>query len=297
MALQLPFDKIGEFEVYPDDIYLLSFSKSGTTWMKEIISLIQNGGNRDELRDISVDTSIVQLEFLYTDERTRTRLQSLGLVPNINVHEMTSPRLFSSHLRHDLLPKQLHEKKPKVIYIARNAKDVAVSCYHHQRSLAKAYGKAFKTYECFSELLTDFIDAKIPAIVYDNSYWHDHVLSWWTRRNDENILFLKYEDLIQNVNDGIKSIAKFLGKTLDEETVKTIANHVSFDNMKTNPRTLRSFYCTQALKLDPTKESPFVRRGKVGGWKDYFSVDDNATFDTHYKRWLKDSDLEMNFEL
>uniref|UniRef100_T1HI69 Sulfotransfer_1 domain-containing protein n=1 Tax=Rhodnius prolixus TaxID=13249 RepID=T1HI69_RHOPR len=46
---------------------------------------------------------------------------------------MTSPRYIKSHLPPQLLPKQLWTVKPKIIYIYRNPKDVAMSYCNHYR--------------------------------------------------------------------------------------------------------------------------------------------------------------------
>ena len=43
---------------------------------------------------------------------------------------MKSPRMIKTHLPSHLLPGQIFEKKPKVIYIARNPKDIMVSYYN-----------------------------------------------------------------------------------------------------------------------------------------------------------------------
>lgn len=51
-----------------------------------------------------------------------------------------SPRTIQSHLPWNLLPKEIRDglKKPKIIYVARNPKDICVSFYHH-RVLIEGY--------------------------------------------------------------------------------------------------------------------------------------------------------------
>lgn len=39
-----------------------------------------------------------------------------------------------------------------------------------------------------------FADMFIKGQVYWGS-WAEHVLGWWRHRDDENVLFLKYEDM------------------------------------------------------------------------------------------------------
>jgi hypothetical protein len=51
---------------------------------------------------------------------------------------LPSPRTIQTHLQWELLPHELKEKKAKIIYIARNPKDVCVSFYHH-RVLIEGY--------------------------------------------------------------------------------------------------------------------------------------------------------------
>lgn len=49
------------------------------------------------------------------------------------VEKMERPRFIKSHLPVAFLPYQLWEVKPKIVYVARNAKDAAVSWYHFNR--------------------------------------------------------------------------------------------------------------------------------------------------------------------
>ncbi len=48
--------------------------------------------------------------------------------------KVPSPRTMKTHLSKNLLPPQIYTKKPKIIYIARNPKDVAVSFYYMHRN-------------------------------------------------------------------------------------------------------------------------------------------------------------------
>lgn len=50
-----------------------------------------------------------------------------------NVENIPRPRYVKTHLGWDLLPTQIHQKKPKLIYVARNPKDTCVSFYHYCR--------------------------------------------------------------------------------------------------------------------------------------------------------------------
>ena len=49
--------------------------------------------------------------------------------------EIPSPRVLKSHLAGPLLPPQLMEKKPKIIYVLRNPKDLVVSYYYFTKAV------------------------------------------------------------------------------------------------------------------------------------------------------------------
>jgi len=69
------------------------------------------------------------------------------------VHHMPSTRYIKTHLPFNLLPHQIqaHERSPKIIYVARNPKDVCTSFYHH-KVLTEAYDKSI------DEFVDEFVD-------------------------------------------------------------------------------------------------------------------------------------------
>ncbi|XP_070581587.1 sulfotransferase 1C4-like [Ptychodera flava] len=301
MGFRPPSEKFVNFEVRPDDAYLITFPKSGTTWMKEILSLIRNGGDVDALKGTSIDMSIPQLEFVVTDFPGKDKVsEMLDITPDISLTSMESPRLLCTHLDYTSLPTQLQgNKKAKIIYLARNPKDVAVSTYYFEKLLAQQQLiKSGKTYDYFSDYVVDFVnDLANSWGAYSGMHWHDHAMEFWRRRHDENVLFLKYEDMHKDIRSTISAIATFLDVVLEEKSLDAIVANTSFEASKKNLRTLRAKYCKYRLGVDPETQSPFVRKGKVGGWKEYFTVADNEMFDAKYREWMKDSELEFDFEL
>ena len=43
--------------------------------------------------------------------------------------------------------------------------------------------------------------------------------------------------------------------------------------------------------------NPYVRKGEVGGWKDYFTPEQAARMDAIYQARLKEAGLDLKFQL
>ena len=63
----------------------------------------------------------------------------------------------------------------------------------------------------------------------------DHVLSWWTHKDDKNMLFLKYEDMKKDFPATVIQIAEFIGHSLDQSVINKIADLMTFEKMQVNP--------------------------------------------------------------
>ena len=44
-------------------------------------------------------------------------------------------RIIKTHLSYEMLPEQVREKRPKIIYVTRNPRDAVVSFYNHWKVL------------------------------------------------------------------------------------------------------------------------------------------------------------------
>ena len=43
-------DELKTFELYPDDIWIATYPKCGTTWTQQIVKLIRNRGEKDDVK-------------------------------------------------------------------------------------------------------------------------------------------------------------------------------------------------------------------------------------------------------
>ncbi|KAL0276597.1 UNVERIFIED_CONTAM: hypothetical protein PYX00_004140 [Menopon gallinae] len=195
------------------------------------------------------------------------------------VEKMPSPRFVKTHLPWELLPKQIEVVQPKVrvpiVYVARNPKDMCVSYYHYCLLIHNMKG----SFEDFCEL---FLKGKAPI----GPIW-SHILGFWRRRHQPNILFLKYEDMKKDQAGAIRKAAQFLNKTLTEEEIQKLAEHLSFNNMRQNPAVNLEPIISRKMGPEFLKNNDirFIRKGQVGDYKNYMSEELIKRFD----KWTEEN--------
>lgn len=55
-------EKIKKFKVYEDDIWLIGFPKSGTTWTQEMVRLLNNNLNYEAAAKINIEEDFPYIE-------------------------------------------------------------------------------------------------------------------------------------------------------------------------------------------------------------------------------------------
>ncbi|XP_053404524.1 sulfotransferase 1E1-like [Mercenaria mercenaria] len=170
---------------------------------------------------------------------------------------MNSPRMIKSHLHHFLLPVQLQKGKGRIIYIGRNPKDIATSFFRQ----LKWTGVLKESDNNFEKFVDAFVSGTGPYCP-----WPRHVLEFWERRNNKNVLFLKYEEVVRDKPKAIRQIAQFLGRTLTDDDVAKICDYCSVDKMKNNPMCNMSYW-RDYKKLYDYADGGFINQGKAGAWK------------------------------
>ncbi|XP_037376186.1 amine sulfotransferase-like [Talpa occidentalis] len=263
-------ENLDDFEVRDDDVFIITYPKSGTIWSQQLLSLIYF---EEHCKGTDNVETIDRAPFLEYNFR------------KMNFDERPSPRLFSSHLPYYLVPRGLKNKKAKIIYVYRNPKDVMCSYFHFSNMLS-----TFKSTATFEEFMKLFLEGKVLG-----SLWFDHIKGWYEHKNYFNIHFMMYEEMKKDLKSSVKKICKFLGKELSEEAVDTVVRQATFQNMKNDP--LANY--ENVLNENPDFKRTagrFLRKGTVGDWKTHMTVEQNERFDKIFQKKMKDFPLEFVWE-
>ena len=299
----IDLEKIKNFKIYGDDIWIVTLPKCGTTWMQEITWLIMNEIDTEKSKVIQ----FFRVPFLELDSITRSSPMKEQDIEEFNsypegepeneetvnwyskhsmeyANRMARPRIIKSHLPLSLLPNNLLDTC-KVIYVARNIKDAAVSRYHH----LKLDGWKLGLQEDFKQFATCFLkdDIKYNPFI-------PHILEAWEARSHSNMFFTTYEEMKADLRKEIVKLVSFLGgpdQRLPDSSMDKLLKAVDIESFRKN------------VFVNKSKEVPaddegngFIRKGIIGDWKNYFDKDMNDEWDVSIESQLLGTDYTMIFE-
>jgi peroxiredoxin len=224
---------IEAFVPRPDDLFIVSYPRSGTTWMQMILYQLTTEGKMDFPHITKVSPWF---------ERSLKDGTAYDALP--------APRVFKSHLSYRRIPRG----PCKYLYVARDCKDVAVSYYHFQTSHMHFKGT-------FDEFLERFLKGEM-----DYGSWFRHVRGWWEHRHDPNVLFVRYEELGADLPGCLRKISSFCGLPISPERWPGILERCSFAFMKEHESLFDPMFAM--LYEQGFQPNTFLRQGRSGGWRD-----------------------------
>ncbi len=250
--------------VFPDDIFLVSYPRSGNTWTRFLL------GN------------LIYQDDPITFSTIESRIPEIYFNQDRYLRSLPRPRVLKSH-------ECFQPHYPRVIYVVRDPRDVAISYYHHNvkaRNIPDEYP------------LRRFVP-RFVAGEFDRRFgsWRDNVLSWTALRvGDPNFLMIRYEDMKANPASVLENVVTFLERCsfrkFDSST-KALQRAIDLSS----PERMRSLEKQESDRWILTKgtrrDKPFVRSATAGNWKSQLDEESVAKIESSWGDLMRSLGYEL----
>ncbi|XP_017146393.1 sulfotransferase 4A1 isoform X1 [Drosophila miranda] len=259
-------EKYYNFEARPNDVWIVTVPRSGTTWTQELIWLLANGLDFEQAQRRPLTERFPFFEFpLFMHSQVKAELleenhksaDALEFIEKISrpgyevLSEVPSSqrRFIKTHFPFSLLPPSVLQNKCKIVYVARNPKDVAVSYYHLNR-LFRTQGY-IGDFERFWRYFQRGLNPWLP--------YYSHVNEAQNHCHLSNVLFLRYEDMLKDLPGTVHRIGSFLDCRPTAADLDRLLDHLSIENFRENKSV--NMHEMASVGILNKNEAGFVRSG------------------------------------
>jgi len=251
-----------EFRPREDDVFIVTYPRSGTTWMQMILYQLTTDGKMDF-------THISQVCPWFE------RSLALGTMESQDFESLRSPRIFKSHLPCRWLPKGC-----RYIYITRDGMDVAVSYYNLYRS-----------HLGFDGSFSDFFDRFMTGRLQYKS-WFKHVAGWQAQSGNPRVLLVRYEDMLSSLEGVVAEVIEFCGLEVSDKQLDRVLRRCDFEFMKKHES--KFDHATRVLLDRGIRPSSFIRKGNNGDGSGWLTGRHRDAFHRQLEKPVKNPTIELD---
>jgi len=249
------FQRAAEYEPRPDDVFVATQMKCGTTWMQHVVYQVLTRGSGD-----LVETGTA----LYAVSPWIESMRSVSIDDAPLVGTERPSRIIKTHLPVPLCP---YRAEAKYIYVARHPLSCFASCADFVATNLGSF-----TVSC-DELEAWF---RSEELMWWGT-WPSHVQGWWRWSQErENVLYVAFEEMKRDLRATIRQVAELLQiRALREEEIDEIVRKCRFDYMHAHaeafemspPHVLQSRAALFVSgKVDRHREVPEAVRQRILAW-------------------------------
>ena len=280
--------------------WIASYPKSGNTWMRAIllslfftkdgifnfklfnqIRYFDTPGNYEFIKSLNLD-DFKNLNDLSTIAKYWIEAQKQTIITDGN---FSFYKTHSANIKINEYKYTSEETTLGLIYIVRDPRDVIISfAKHHSLSIEKAKITMFAP-----NAYTAHEREKNPALALRTltGSWSDHYNSW--TKNNKNLLFIKYENLIKNKKSELSRIIKFVNNyikiPISETKINNCINSTTFESMKKNEE--KGLFEENSFDKNG-KKIKFFNYGKEGNWKSVLSKEFVLNIEKKFKKEMSE---------
>ncbi len=259
--------RLHRYAVQPGDVFVCTWSKSGSNWMLQLAlqTAWRGGVDFDHIHQLVPwpDAPGPILASLERPVRSRDGLQ-----------------IVKTHLRQDQVP---WSSEGRYVVVLRDPRDAVVSGYHFTRGVLDAMFAGPLTPE-------QWLDAFLHSEFLMGS-WAAHVAGWWAVRDAPNVLLVTFREMKADLPGVAARLAEFLGVGLDVEEAEAVLERSSFPWMKANDA---RFSPINPVLRQPSP--PMIREGRVGAAGELYDDEQLAAIRAHCLAELEGLGCDLPFE-
>jgi Sulfotransferase domain len=244
-SIRVPFVWSWHLGLEPHDVFLASYPRSGSTWLRFMLFEIMCGE----------DPGFRKIE---------------SRLPEIQCHRGVPPvlpnggRLIKTHEKY-------RKEYTRAVFLVRDARDVVLSAYAGFASVGLTRLVSKGDLDSF---LTSFLEGKALQM----GSWQEHSRSWLESplAKNGNLMVIRYEDLRKNPEPMLGELLEFVGLKPNYQVIREAIEDNTLQRMRAKEDRAKEAG-EQSILLGKRKsveeESRFVRTGSVGGWRGKLTPD------------------------
>lgn len=254
--------------------WLVSYPKSGNTWLKMMVSSLMSDGAPVDINAMTVKTGIASFaemdEFLGIESSELTELEIAAARPALH-------RALAANDTRPLQLRKVHDRfwhtptgeaaftpglSRGAVYLIRDPRDIAVSYAHHRGVGIDRIIDLMGDDGTVLAALTERPKEQLPQPL---GSWSSHARSW-LEQSDIPVLVIRYEDMLRDPSAPLARVAAHLGIETTTAQLRAAVTATRFDVLSAQER-------AHGFRERLTgATAPFFREGSAGSWRDQLSM-------------------------